>query len=418
MKTMMVAGTHSGCGKTTATLALLAYLQAKGMRVAPFKAGPDFLDPIQHSAFCHAPSYQLDAHMMGDTLYLETFGRYSRHADVAIIEGVMGLFDGASGVGGKGSSMQLAALLGAPVLLVVDAAGMAGSIAPMVAGFSDEARRCGASIAGVVANRVGGEAHVELLASALELRNLPPLIAWLGADAPALSERHLGLIPLTSPPDFIGVWREKSPLPWGEVQTVETKPTVGSLLRGCRIAIARDDACCFLYPANIGWLRDEGAETLFFSPLAGDKLPNADALWLPGGYPELHAAKLSRSRTLAAIRDFCETGRPVLAECGGMMILGEALTDQHGSTYAMAGVLPCRFTMGKKLVELGYRRTQDGLRGHAFHYGIRVGDIVPPEAFAMESGDPGIRVKRVRASWTHWYFPSAPKVTAALFLSQ
>jgi len=415
MNTLLIAGTHSGCGKTTVTLALLAHLRAQGLCAAPFKAGPDFLDPMQYSAMCHRPAYQLDTCMMGEAVCLDTFARYSTHADGAVIEGMMGLFDGAKGIGGEGSSVHLAALLGAPVLLVVDAVGMAGSIAPMVAGFADEARRCGASIAGVVANRVGSEAHAALLASALQSRDLPPLIAWLSADAPTLTERHLGLIPPTSPPDFVGIWRETSPLPWDKAQTGETKSAVGSLLRGFRIAIARDDACCFLYAANLDWLRDEGAEAIFFSPLAGDDVPEADALWLPGGYPELHAARLSRSRTLAAIRAFCAAGKPVLAECGGMMMLGETLTDLNAVTYAMAGVLPCRFSIGRQLAELGYRRTQDGLRGHVFHYAKIEEPLAMPEAFAMESGNPGICVKRIRASWTHWYFPSAPQAAAELF---
>lgn len=416
MKTLLIAGTHSGCGKTTVTLALLAHLRTQGLRVSPFKAGPDFLDPMQHAALCHRPSCQLDTHMMGEILCLEAFDRYSGNANVAVIEGMMGLFDGACGVGGKGSDVHLAALLDAPVLLVVDAAGMAGSIAPMVAGFADTARRYGARIAGVVANRVGNEGHAGLLASALQSLGMPPLVAWLDANAPGLAERHLGLVPPTSLPDFSGIWRETAPLPWGDARTVEAKPSSAFLLRGRGIAIARDDACCFLYPANLDWLRAEGAELVFFSPLAGNSLPGADALWLPGGYPELHAATLARSRTLAAIRAFCEAGRPVLAECGGMMMLGETLTDAHGSTYPMAGVLPRHFTMRGRLVELGYRCTQDGLRGHVFHYGASEGDDDEmPGAFAMKSGDPGVCVKGVYASWAHWYFPSAPKVAAALF---
>jgi len=415
MKALLVAGTHSGCGKTTVTLALLAHLRAQGLRVSPFKVGPDFLDPMQHAALCHRPSCQLDTNMMGESLCLEAFGRYSGNADMAVIEGVMGLFDGASGVGGKGSSVHLASLLRTPVLLVVDAAGMAGSIAPMVAGFADEARRCDARIVGVVANRVGGEGHAAMLSAALQSYGLPALIAWLDANAPALSERHLGLAPPISMPDFSSIWRGMADLPWGDVRPAGAKQSSAFLLQGHRIAIARDDACCFLYPANLDWLRDAGVEPVFFSPLAGDDMPKADALWLPGGYPELHAAKLARSRTLAMIRSFCESGRPVLAECGGMMLLGESLTDVQGATHPMAGVLPRRFTMGEKLAGLGYRCTRDGLRGHVFHYGTSTGDVVLPGAFAMESGDPGVCVKNVHASWIHWYFPSAPKTAAGLF---
>jgi len=415
MNTLLIAGTHSGCGKTTVTLALLAHLRAQGLRVAPFKAGPDFLDPVQHAALCHQPSYHLDTHMMGETLCLETFGRYFGNADVAVIEGVMGLFDGASGVGGDGSSVHLAALLGAPVLLVVDAAGMAGSIVPLLTGFADEARRSGARIVGVVANRVGGEGHAMMLSAALQSYGLPPLVAWLDANAPTLPERHLGLIPSSAHPDFTNAWHETMDLPWGHVRIAEARPSSAFFLQGCRIAIARDDACCFLYPANLDWLRDEGAELVFFSPLAGDGVPRADALWLPGGYPELYAAKLARSRTLAMIRSFCESGRPVLAECGGMMLLGKSLTDVQGVAHPMAGVLPRCFTMCGKLAGLGYRCMRDGLRGHVFHYGASVGDDVLPGAFAIESGDLGVCVRSVRASWVHWYFPSAPKVAAGLF---
>ncbi len=425
----MVAGVQSGCGKTSVTLALMQALRVRGLAVAPFKAGPDFLDPMWHAAVCGRPSYNLDTRMMDEDHARALFASRSKAAGVSIVEGVMGLFDGADGVGGTGSSVHLARVLGIPVLLVVNAKGMSGSIAPLAAGFAERARRHGVTMAGVIANYVGSERHATLLAGLLEAEGLPPLVAWMGKDAPDLPERYLGLVmpDEVSLPDFSASFhldegfftaeaqRDRSEV--GDDMSAHVACSVSGRLRGKRIAVARDEAFCFIYPANLDWLRAEGAEIAFFSSLAGEPVPAAaDALWLPGGYPELHLKRLSASPSLASIRDFIERGGPVLAECGGMMILGEAIDGMP-----MAGVLPCVFEMRDRLVALGYRVSSEGARGHEFHHSSRKPATEARRhggmraAFDVSRGDRGMSYKKLRASYIHWYFPGKPEEVASWF---
>ncbi len=421
MKAVLIAGVSSGCGKTTASLAIMQYLHDAGQRVAPFKAGPDFIDPLWHRAVTGEDSWNLDTHMMGEDLCRQTLAR-AADADVAVIEGVMGMFDGRDGVGGSGSSAHLAKNLDISVWLVVDAGGMAGSIAALVRGFVAQSRDMGVTISGVIANRVGSEGHAMLLADALRDNNLPALVAWLDKSAPALPERHLGLVTPgdAETPTF------SAALHTGQAEILDfcrdhDANSLGAdgherLLAGKRVAVARDAAFCFIYPANLAWLREAGAETVFFSPVSGDAIPDgADALWLPGGYPELHAKALSASATLKDIRHWCESGRPLLAECGGMMILGKTLTDHAEKCWPMAGALDFETTLQDHLVSLGYREDASGLRGHEFHHSRRTSSAEQSPAFQVERGDLGVRYKNTRASYIHWYFPSAPRAAARLF---
>ncbi len=419
MKLALLAGTHSGCGKTTIMLALLQYLQAEGLSPRAFKTGPDFLDPLWHAAVTGRESYNLDTEMVGIEQSRRVLARQMADGGLALIEGVMGLFDGRDGVGRSGSSVDLAKQLGAPVILVVDAHGMSGSIAPLVSGFQQFAEQRGASIAGIVANRVGSEHHAELLRDALAEYRLPPLLAWVGKQQDAvLKERHLGLkMPDArhSLPDFQAAMRvDRTALlaAFADIAGDAGQSAAAGLLSARTVAIARDSACCFIYPANVDWLIEQGADVVYFSPLAGDLVPDADALWLPGGYPELHAEQLSVSASLASIRDFIDSGRPVLAECGGAMLLGKALVDQSGQAWPMAGVLPFVSVMQAKLAALGYRRDASGMRGHEFHYSTRETQETFEPAFVCERGDNGIRYKNLRASYVHWYFSSAPNVAA------
>ncbi|MBF0283810.1 MAG: cobyrinate a,c-diamide synthase [Magnetococcales bacterium] len=415
----LIAGAHSRSGKTTVALAVMAALKAAGQTVAPFKAGPDFIDPQWHAALCGTPSYSLDTFMAGESECRALLARHAPPGAVAVVEGVMGLYDGKSGVGGPGSTADLARCLGLPVLLVVDAKGMAGSIAPLVSGFVGFAR--GFEILGVIANRVGSTRHAEILAQALGEFNLPPLLGWMRQDpAVALGERHLGLIlPEDQPaPPWANLTAaltldldrllERLPRPAAAEAPSPSPP----LLRGRIIGVARDAAFCFLYPANLAWLEAMGAEARFFSPLAGEPPPSdANALWLPGGYPELHAAALSRSPTWEGVRRMAEGGTPILAECGGMMALGEFLTDHGGASWPMAGVLPIHTRMTGKLAGLGYRQEAGGARGHEFHHSVRDPSPLPP-AFQLDRGDGGVRRNNVRASYVHWYFPSQPEQCA------
>ncbi|MBF0427166.1 MAG: cobyrinate a,c-diamide synthase [Magnetococcales bacterium] len=437
---LIIAGTRSQSGKTTTTLALMAKLHHTGIPIAPFKAGPDYIDPAWHQEICHLPSWNLDTFMVGRST-CHTLFHQVRQGRLGIVEGVMGLFDGKSGVGGPGSTADLAATLGLPVILVVEARGMAGSIAPLVAGFNAAAR--GFHLAGIIANGVGSDSHARLLAGILEESALPPLLGWLPRDPTlALAERHLGLtLPadqitpnpeyptrlataLRCDPERLLAAVAEATLP----ATVTTDPNQSltlppahdlgdtPLLAGQTIAIARDQAFCFLYAANLAWLETMGARLHFFSPLAGTLPPPATtAIWLPGGYPELHGATLANSTTWPELRRHVAAGTPVLAECGGMMALGESLVDPEGKTWPMAKILPITTRMSGRLAGLGYRHEAGGTRGHEFHHSVREGATTQEPAFVVDKGDAGLRVHNVRASYIHWYFPSAPRQVAAWF---
>jgi len=429
----LIAGTQSGCGKTTATLALMQHLRASGKTVAPFKSGPDFLDPMWHEVACARTSYNIDTRMVGVDLSKQLLAGKSQGADITIIEGVMGLFDGLKGVGGVGSSADLAKQLELPVLLVVSAKGMSGSLVALVEGFKARADGMGITIAGVIANHVGSENHAKILRELLAEFNLPPLMAWLDKDAPQLPERHLGLrmpneldLPdfsycLHVEADFLTTktprYQEKKQnfVSAGELRSKRDQSGL-SCLRGSKIAVAKDKAFCFIYPANIEWLESQGAKVVYFSPLAGEAVPTqADALWLPGGYPELHLKALEGSNTWHSLHDFIESGKPVLAECGGMMVLGQSVTDKAGGTAQMTNILPCTFAMQDRLAGLGYREESCGVRGHEFHHSKRENLVDVEQCFDLNRGDSGIRYKNIRASYIHWYFASQPEEVASWF---
>ncbi len=421
MNIALLAGTHSGCGKTSVMLALLQAMQQSELTVASFKTGPDFLDPLWHQAVTGRASYNVDTQMVGVADSLRQLQKAT--SDYALIEGVMGLFDGRAGVGEAGSSLDLARVLGASVLLVVDVSGMSGSVVPLVQGFCQSAAAKGVTIAGIIANRVGSPYHAELIKTFLAEHGQPPLVAWLEKNAPVLPERHLGLVipDAVAVPNFSSAFHVDIEL----LKTVFTElvtdslPTVPAtgLLKGKTIAVARDAACCFIYPANLDWLRAEGCELVFFSPLAGEPVPQgSDAVWLAGGYPELYAEQLSQSATWASLQAFIEADNPVLAECGGMMVLGQELVDIEGRAWTMAGILPFSVRMQPRLVSLGYRELVSGVRGHEFHYSERYADETLPSCFELERGDQGVAYKNLRAAYIHWYFPSDPATVAQWFL--
>ncbi len=425
MQAALLAGTQSGCGKTTVMLALLQYLQAQQYKIASFKTGPDFLDPLWHQAITHKPAYNLDTRMIGAETSKALLTQQASCADISLIEGVMGLFDGRSGVGGSGSSAELAKELQLPVFLVVDAKGMSGTIVPLVSGFCTYATQMGIRIAGIIANRVGSAHHADLLANALHAHNQPPLIAWLAKNAPILPERHLGLMQPSEVqlPNFLPYLQIEAPHfvdLFTQVDTSThntTRPS--SALQDKKIAIARDAACCFLYPANLDFLQQQGAKLLFFSPIASEAIPqNADAVWLPGGYPELFAAALSQSTTWQSLHAFITAGKPVLAECGGAMLLGETLIDHQAQQWRMANILPYHSKMQTKLASLGYREEASGLKGHEFHHSVREMTQTMQACFQVNRGDNGIRFKNVRASYIHWYFASAPDIITNWFNGQ
>ncbi len=423
---MLIAGTHSGCGKTTMTLALMQYLYRHGQCLVPFKAGPDFLDTMWHGAVCGHESWNLDTRMMGKTLCQTTFARHCAGADGCLIEGVMGMYDGVSGVSGEGSSAHLAQTLDVAVALVVSVRGMSGSLVPLLEGFVFRAKAMGVRIAGVLLNHVGSSNHLRLLQGLLAEHRLPPVLAWMQKHAPTLPSRHLGLqrpeeVKLPEFGDYLHVLDHEALLQLTRPTcTNHTAPLIvreSQPLYGRQIAIARDQACCFIYPANVQWLREQGAELVFFSPLRGEPVPERTAaVWLPGGYPELYADELAMSPTLTSLRQYAAADGIILAECGGMMLLGTAIDH-----VPMAGVLPCAFEMQPTLVALGYRQTSDGLRGHEFHHSHRVESVIGGQqhagmtAFDVPRGDRGIRLANVRASYIHWYFPSQPEAALRCF---
>lgn len=394
---LLIAGTRSGCGKTSVSLGIMAALARRGVDVRPFKAGPDFIDPLHHGAATGRVSHNLDGWMLQRDTVRRIFARHASGGDVAVVEGVMGLFDGASGRDEQGSSAELAKWLGLPVLLVADAASLARSVAALVGGYVrfDPALR----FAGVVLNRVGSPRHEELLREALEAVPDLPLLGCLprmpGLELPS---RHLGLITPDATPETANAYTRLADwveahldldallggLSLSPISPVLSDPELnvsGERPVRIRLGVARDAAFCFCYAENLRLLEAAGAEIVFFSPLEDGGLPSGvDGLYLPGGYPELQAARLERNVSMRhAVRDFCASGRPVYAECGGFLYLLTGLTDSEGVERSMCGVYPGKAIMCERFRALGYRearftqdtplgRTGQRARGHEFHY--------------------------------------------------
>jgi len=421
---LLISAPASGQGKTSVTAALARWHRRAGKRVRVFKTGPDFLDPMVLERASGAPVYQLDLWMNGEADVRARLYQAACEADLILVEGVMGLFDGGS------SSADLAQRFGMPVLAVIDGSAMAQTFGALALGLARY--REGVTVYGVAANRVGSAYHAQLLAE-----SLPADLHWLGAlqrDASlALPERHLGLVAAGELTDIdtrldalADAWaaHASAALPPAVSFPAATTASVPTRLRGRRIAVARDAAFCFLYPANLDVLRDAGAELRFFSPLAGDALPDCDALWLPGGYPELHAAALSANHSLrTALHRHVDAGRPLLAECGGMLYALDALTDRDGVTHRMAGLLRGEATMQTRLGGLGMQSValpEGELRGHTFHYAHASIDVAPLAMAANPDGGPSregvFRRRRMTASFMHAYFPSDAEAAIALFL--
>ncbi|HEX8274452.1 MAG TPA: cobyrinate a,c-diamide synthase [Longimicrobiaceae bacterium] len=441
---LVLAAPGTGQGKTTVAAALMRLLRDRGMRVAPFKAGPDYVDPSHHRAAAGRASRNLDGWLLPPDTLRALFRRAvtgERAADVAVVEGMMGLFDGRSAASDAGSTAEAARLLGAPVVLVLDVWSMARSAAAVVRGFHgfDPAL----PLAGVVLNRAAGPGHYALCRDAVVGETGVPVLGWLPADpALAVPERDLGLTLAGERPmeldrlaeraaetldvdGLLAVARAAPPLPAGP----DPLPApVGG--RRAVIAVARDAAFDFYYEDNLDLLRDLGAELRFFSPLADARLPeDAGALYLGGGYPELHAARLAANAGMrAAVRAFAAAGRPVYAECGGLMYLCEALVDAAGARHPMAGVVPGASAMQPR-VTLGYRevvalrdsplaRAGDTVRGHEFHYSARESAAGEPayrradgaETEGVVAGPRG----NVLATYLHVHFATDPRMAERL----
>ncbi|MDD1679281.1 MAG: cobyrinate a,c-diamide synthase [Methanomicrobiales archaeon] len=422
---LLIAGTHSGCGKTTVACGIMAALTARGLRVQPFKVGPDFIDPSHHSAICGRPSRNLDPFMMGEEEVVRVVSNASEGADVVVIEGVMGMFDGLGGTT-TGSTAHVARILSLPVILVVDVGGMSRSAHAVIQGFRtyDPAVRVG----GVIFNRVGSGSHRTLIEHSLTV----PAYGWICTDpARGVRSRHLGLL----------MAREDETMQtWGPV--MEEQCALDALLRDAicprsnlfsssaevppqetvRVGVARDAAFCFYYQENLDRLVRRGGSLVYFSPLS-DRLPEVDLLYLGGGYPELHAEVLSSSSCTTDIRRAADDGMPILAECGGLTYLCRTITTDSGE-HRMADILPADATMHSRFRALGYVEASAtgaspllpptlAYRGHEFHYSALTCDtdarfaVQLSRGKGIRDGKEGLMDQNVVGTYSHAYFTDA-----------
>jgi cobyrinic acid a,c-diamide synthase len=432
---MMIASIASGQGKTSVTAALARAHSRLGRRVQVFKTGPDFIDPMVLERASGNPVFNLDDRMVGLAESRRLLAAAARTNDLLLVEGAMGLFDGPP------SSAALAAALGLPVVVVIDAQAMAQTFGALVQGLADEAARLGAQVIGAVANRVAGDGHARLIAESL--RAPQRLWAALPRVDTSFPERHLGLASEdhASVDSAIEEMSEAllRPLVGGDPMALpapvlfegDHESELAPLLARNHIAVARDAAFRFIYPANLRLLQHLGAKLSFFSPVADESPPeDADAVWLPGGYPELHAKALATATTWAGgVWRHVRGGKPVLAECGGLMALAETLVAQDGTEHHLVGVLRGRAVMQPRLQALGIqilegvartseRSGADPLRGHSFHF-ARFETAMQPVTYCRRLdgalGEPVWRLGGLTATFFHAYFGSSPHAVAAIF---
>jgi len=438
---IVLAGTGSGVGKTTITIGLMAALQQKGYQVQGFKCGPDYIDPSYHSAVTGRTSRNLDSWMLPEETINEVFLRGSKGADISIIEGVMGFFDGRDSLSNEGSTAHISEITNSPVLLIVNCASMARSAAAIVKGFQSIPHE--ANIVGVIANRVGSKNHYLIVKQAIEQECGIPVVGYvLKNEELSIPERHLGLVPSIERGELNDFFERLGRLLSETIdiesiyklaETVEVQPPTRGIFSKeknngpVRIAVAKDEAFNFYYPENLELLEAKGAELVYFSPVKGETLPDkVNGLYLGGGFPEEFASNLAENICMKqSIYDAIKDGLPTLAECGGFMFLTEELITTNGQSFPMVGVIPGKVAMQKKLVALGYREIkgtdanpllQKGMtaKGHEFHYSTyeNLGDV--PYAYETK----GLRGKKLEgylkdnlvAGYTHFHFGSCPEM--------
>jgi cobyrinic acid a,c-diamide synthase len=410
---LIIAAPRSGAGKTTLTLALLAALKRRGIAVQAAKAGPDYIDPAFHAAAIGRPSINLDSWAMPPSLLDALMADAADRMDMIVIEGVMGLFDGIEAPPRRtGSTADLAARFGLPVVLVVDASGQSQSAAALVRGFAMHDPEV--TIGGVVLNRIGSERHKRLVSAAISVLGIPVLGSITRDAALSLPERHLGLVQAAEHGDLdarlerLADLAERN-LDLDAILKLASTPRIAPPLKagalpppGMRIALAQDEAFTFIYPHLVAGWRREGAEIVTFSPLADEPPPETcDSCWLPGGYPELHASRLAAAHRFHDGLARFATTRKVHGECGGYMVLGESLEDADGIGHAMTGLLGHATSFAQKKLHLGYREARllaDGplgpegsiIRGHEFHYAslTATGNDAPLAELADGQGRP------------------------------
>lgn len=441
-KGVMIAGTHSGSGKTTVGLGLLGALSKK-YTVTPFKVGPDYIDTAYHKFVCGRVSYNLDVFMLGEERLKALYGLKS-DGDIALVEGVMGLFDGLD-TQGFGSSAHVAKILNLPVILVIDASGMARSASAMVGGFRDFDREV--NIAGVILNKVGGQKHYELLKQSIERDTGVPVFGFIPGDPElCLPERYLGLVPVYEMEglkkkfhrlysyieryiDLDGILRTAE-----KAGSLDIKGQVPAFADFCvnneavKIAVAMDEAFNFYYQSGLEVFRDMGAKLVPFSPLHDIALPDGiSGLYLGGGFPEMFAGQLSRNLPmLESIKNSIESGLPTYAECGGFIYLSRCIRDQEGKSYPMAGVYDIEAVMTRRLQHFGYVEAEVTsenvlaekgfkLRGHEFHHSEMVGFFENTCYLVGKPGKPekwrcGYRFKNCLATYVHIDFFAYPNL--------
>lgn len=445
--TLVIAGERSGVGKTTVTMALLAALTRWGDRVQSFKVGPDYIDPMFHQFITGRACRNLDPLLTSETYVQQCFAEASQNAEFALVEGVMGLFDGASGREDVASTAHVARLLNLPVLLVLDCARMSRSVAAIAHGYCSFDPRL--HLAGVVLNRVGSDRHLILLKEALEPLGLPILGVLHRQDEITLPDRHLGLVPTDELPELGQLcdrlaslaetsfdWNQLRPLlkiskcELPPAASADTSTNIQHPTSKIRLAVARDRAFSFYYADNLDLLERLGAELVFWSPLHDTALPeNADGLYFGGGFPEVFAAELAaNSAARAAVGAAIQAGLPTYAECGGLMYLSQSIVDFAGNSWKMAGILPTAAVMGKRLT-LGYRRAiaqQDTFLyrqgetfwGHEFHRSSLT-NLSKNPLYHLQPYNPqspifseGWQLPNLQASYLHVHWGARPVVAA------
>ena len=447
-RVLVMAGVASGVGKTSVTLGLLEALRRRGLAVQAFKVGPDFIDPGLHALVTGRPSYNLDGWMCGRERVLDVVGRVAAGADVAVIEGVMGCFDGVDGASEEGSTAQVAKWLDAPVVLVLDAGALARSAGAVALGFErfDPALR----VAGVIANRVGGATHARWIFDAIRgACRAEPLGALAHAAELAMPERHLGLLTAADgalSAELIGRLGDAVEqgvdldrlLALATPLAAAVQPRQAVRPMRARIGVARDAAFQFYYEENLDLLRAAGAELVAWSPVADPDVPDVEGLYLGGGYPELHGAALGDNASLKkSVRRFAEAGRPIYAECGGLMFLAESLEDLDGRVHPMVGLLPAAVRLREHGLTLGYAEVTLATaaplgaagvraRGQEFHKST-LGPVPPAITRAYRVRAPAIGVSRsdgcerpegylvgaTLMSYVHLHFASNPGLADA-----
>lgn len=437
---LVIAGTHSGVGKTTVAIAMMRALASYGIKVQPFKVGPDYIDPGYHTAATGLRGRNLDSWLLGADGVREMFLRSAPEEGLSIIEGVMGLYDG-RGSEGEGSTAHVAAILDAPVILVLDARSMSRSAAALVLGyktFDPKLRLCG-----VFLNRVGSERHYLLLKDAIESTTGVPVLGWLSVETPIeLPERHLGLLPANEKANLTMILdrlANKMAAAVNLEQIIRMARTASNLSsplnpvfpaasfsHQIRLGVVMDQAFHFYYQDGLDFLDALGADIIPCSALEGELPPNLDGLYIGGGFPEMFASTIAENTPfIQGVREHYRRGMPIYAECGGMMFLSTGITDLKGDEYPMAGVIPGKTVMLQKRAGLGYVSAQllrdnllgfagQKIRGHEFHYSVLEGLSPENHAYLLEkAGDKthpdGYAYRNLLASYLHVHFAGCPE---------